>query len=364
MDCCSTPTSLRNGAVNGGSFILSAWSASDALRLMFKVKSVFVLAGAAAVLAGCAQKPEVTRGRSREYFSSSTYGPASERVVQDGEPVPHGGGQYLVGRPYTIAGRRYVPNEQPRQTQTGNASYYGAAFHGRRTANGEVYDMSSISAAHPTMPLPSYARVTNMTNGRSIVVRVNDRGPFHSNRVMDVSQRVAEALDFRRMGTAQVKIDYLGRAGLEGSDDAKLMASLRTDGRPATLDGSPGFGIGTMFASRDPEPVPVAVPTPKPSQRLALLSDEDAADVPPVVAVRQALPPANAPLPPVRPFDLGTVPGADVQIGVSRPVAASSATMATLIERQAPAQTPPARPVNLLPPPRPAFVDSGLPPRR
>ena len=331
---------------------------------MFKVKSVFVLAGAAAVLAGCAQKPETTRGRSREYFSSSTYGPASERVVQDGEPVPHGGGQYLVGRPYTIAGRRYVPNEQPRQTQTGNASYYGAAFHGRRTANGEVYDMSSISAAHPTMPLPSYARVTNMTNGRSIVVRVNDRGPFHSNRVMDVSQRVAEALDFRRMGTAQVKIDYLGRAGLEGSDDAKLMASLRTDGRPATLDGSPGFGIGTMFASRDPEPVPVAVPTPKPSQRLALLSDEDAADVPPVVAVRQALPPANAPLPPVRPFDLGTVPGADVQIGVSRPVAASSATLATLIERQAPAQTPPARPVNLLPPPRPAFVDSGLPPRR
>jgi rare lipoprotein A len=182
--------------------------ASDALRLMPQLKTIFVLACAAVALAGCAQQPSNSaRGRSKEYFSSSIYGAASPRVVADGEAVPRGGGRYLVGRPYTIAGRRYVPSEQPRATQIGMASYYGAAFHGRRTANGEVYDMSSISAAHPTMPLPSYARVTNVTNGRSIIVRVNDRGPFHSNRVMDVSQRVAQALDFRRMGTAQVKID-------------------------------------------------------------------------------------------------------------------------------------------------------------
>ena len=90
------------------------------------------------------------------------------------------------------------------------ASWYGAAFHGRRTANGEIYDMASLSAAHPTMPLPSYARVTNLGNGYSVVVRVNDRGPYHAGRVTDVSSRVADILDMKAMGTARVKIDYVG----------------------------------------------------------------------------------------------------------------------------------------------------------
>ena len=80
------------------------------------------------------------------------------------------------------------------------ASWYGAAFHGRRTANGEVYDMASLTAAHPTMPLPSYARVTNLGNGYSIIVRVNDRGPYHAGRVMDVSSRVADVLDMKAHG--------------------------------------------------------------------------------------------------------------------------------------------------------------------
>ena len=106
-------------------------------------------------------------------------GHASRKVVADGERVPRGGGQYLVGRPYTVAGRRYYPAENPSYTAVGMASWYGAAFHGRRTANGEVYDMASLSAAHPTMPLPSYARVTNLGNGYSVIVRVNDRGPYH-----------------------------------------------------------------------------------------------------------------------------------------------------------------------------------------
>ena len=99
------------------------------------------------------------------------------------------------------------------------ASWYGAAFHGRRTANGEVYDMASLSAAHPTMPLPSYARVTNLGNGYSVIVRVNDRGPYHAGRVMDVSSRVADVLDMKAMGTARVKVDYVGAAPMEGSDD-------------------------------------------------------------------------------------------------------------------------------------------------
>lgn len=160
---------------------------------------------------------------------------ASPRVVADGEEVPKGGGNYMVGKPYTIAGRTYYPSERPFSAE-GTASWYGADFHGRRTANGEIFDRQSISAAHPTMPLPSYARVTNIRNSRSIVVRVNDRGPYHGGRVMDVSQRVAEALDFHSAGTARVKVEWIGRANLDGDDDNKLMATLRDDGVPAALD--------------------------------------------------------------------------------------------------------------------------------
>jgi rare lipoprotein A len=157
----------------------------------------------AAALAGCSQAPNGKR--SKEFFPTSIYGATSPKVVEDGAPVPRGGGRYLVGKPYTIAGRVYTPKEvAPNASQTGKASWYGAAFHGRRTSNGEVYDMRSVSAAHPTWPLPSYVRVTNTGNGRSMIVRLNDRGPFHSSRIMDVSSRVAEALDFKRMGTASI----------------------------------------------------------------------------------------------------------------------------------------------------------------
>ena len=162
---------------------------------------------------------------------------ASPRVIADGDEVPKGGGNYMVGKPYTIAGRTYYPSEKP-FSATGVASWYGSDFHGRRTANGEIFDRKSISAAHPTMPLPSYARVTNLRNDRSIVVRVNDRGPYHGGRVMDVSQRVAEALDFHSAGTAHVKVEWIGRANIEGDDDTRLLATLRDDGNPATLDGA------------------------------------------------------------------------------------------------------------------------------
>lgn len=160
----------------------------------------------------------------------------SPRVIADGEEVPKGGGSYMVGKPYKIAGQTYYPSEKP-YSAVGTASWYGSDFHGRRTANGEIFDRESISAAHPTMPLPSYARVTNLKNSRSIIVRVNDRGPYHGGRVMDVSQRVAEALDFQSAGTARVKVDWIGRANLAGDDDRKLLATLRDDGQPATIEG-------------------------------------------------------------------------------------------------------------------------------
>src|SRR6516225_4954166 len=179
----------------------------------------------ALALAGCATPTAQQHyAHGREYFSQAKYGHASPKVVADGQPVPRGGGQYLVGHPYRIAGRTYYPTENGSFTAVGMASWYGAAFHGRRTANGEVYDMASITAAHPTMPLPSYARVTNLDNGYSVIVRVNDRGPYHAGRVMDVSSRTADVLGFKGMGTAKIKVEYVGRAPMEGSDDNILLA--------------------------------------------------------------------------------------------------------------------------------------------
>ncbi len=204
------------------------------------------LFGTALLVANCAG-PTALKGNGSE----SKYGvKASPRVVAEGEPVPKGGGRNMVGKPYVVAGRTYVPSTTG-YTREGWASWYGTAFHGRLTANGEVFDRESVAAAHPTMPLPSYVRVTNTVNKRSMIVRVNDRGPYEQNRILDVSERVAEALDFRRRGTARVKIEYVGRASLRGSDDQKLLATLTTDGRPAPYGAS-----RTMLADLREEPAP------------------------------------------------------------------------------------------------------------
>jgi rare lipoprotein A len=220
--------------------------------------------------------------------------------------VPRGGGSYLVGKPYVIAGKTYYPSERT-YAAVGLASYYGRAFHGRRTANGEVFDRESISAAHPTMPLPSYARVTNLRNRSSIIVRVNDRGPYHPGRIMDVSQRVAEALDFKQSGTAKVKVEYIGRAGLAGSDDHKLLATLREDGRPANF---------TAVAVADRRTGTRTADLPQ-NAGMPETREEQVAEItaPPPPPLRQDnMTASNAPLPPPRPFDLGTIPGAGVPI--------------------------------------------------
>jgi rare lipoprotein A len=158
----------------------------------------------------------------------------SPRVIAEGQPIPKGGGTYRVGKPYTVGGRSYVPEENINYRAEGMASWYGDDFHGRLTANGEIFDMNSISAAHPTLPMPSYVRVTNLANHRSIVVRVNDRGPYHGDRVIDVSVKTAKLLGFYGDGLVRVRVEYVGRAPLEGSDDRKLIATLR-NGAPAQL---------------------------------------------------------------------------------------------------------------------------------
>jgi len=194
-------------------------------RLSLLARLVAVAAGSLA-LANCSGGP----GRLDPKYGVS----ASARVVEPGAPVPKGGGVYRVGKPYQVAGRTYVPEEDPGYKAEGYASWYGDDFHGRYTANGEVFDMNSISAAHPTMPLPSYARVTNLRNHKSIIVRVNDRGPYVGNRVIDLSVKTAKLLEFYGQGVAKVKVEYVGRAPLAGSDDRKLMATLRDGNSPAS----------------------------------------------------------------------------------------------------------------------------------
>lgn len=178
----------------------------------------------------------------------------SARLIEDGEPVPKGGGVYRVGSPYLVAGRLYVPEDNPHYRAEGMASWYGSDFHGRATANGEIFDAESISAAHPTLPLPSYVRVTNLNNGHSLIVRVNDRGPYAANRIIDVSRRAARLLGFTVRGTAWVRVEYVGRAPLEGSDDRLLEATLRENG-PAPRPGDTRFAATSIvpdFPSQPP----------------------------------------------------------------------------------------------------------------
>jgi rare lipoprotein A len=190
---------------------------------------------------------------------------ASPRIVQPGEPVPKGGGTYRVGKPYVVGGRSYSPEENASYRAEGIASWYGEDFHGRQTANGEVYDMQSISAAHPTLPIPSYARVTNLANQRSIIVRINDRGPYHADRLIDVSARTAQLLGFSETGTARVRVEYAGRASLAGSDDTRLEATLRR-GTPAPGPGEIRLAASQAFIAQS-EAATIRGPVPTPSGR-------------------------------------------------------------------------------------------------
>jgi peptidoglycan lytic transglycosylase len=126
-------------------------------------------------------------------------------------PNPH----FKIGQPYKINGQWYYPQFVTEYEAVGVASWYGASYHGRLTANGEVYDMHALTAAHPTLQLPSVVEVVNLENGRSLVLRVNDRGPFVNNRLIDLSYAAARALGFERQGLAQVQVRYLGLARLD-----------------------------------------------------------------------------------------------------------------------------------------------------
>lgn len=202
---------------------------------------------------GTTNAPRPTKKQSKEYFAESVYGVKASPRVATGKNIPKGGGRYVVGKPYVVKGKRYVPKEDYSYNKVGMASWYGSAFHGRLTANGEVYDVSGLSAAHPTFPLPSYARVTNVENGSSIIVRVNDRGPYHANRIIDLSSKTADMLDLKHSGTGKVRVQYVGKARMDGHDMPYLMASYKPKGsRGPNVDPGGQIATGVMVASNQP----------------------------------------------------------------------------------------------------------------
>lgn len=199
---------------------------------------------------GTSQQVATKRQHGKEYFSEKEYGvKASPRVAFNG-PIPKGGGRFMVGNPYQVKGQWYYPKEDYAYNKVGIASWYGSAFHGRLTANGEVYDQQALTAAHPTFPLPSYARVTNVETGSSIIVRVNDRGPYHPGRIIDLSNKTAQMLDLQHSGTGDVRVQYVGRARMDGHDDPYLMASYIPKGsRLPSINPGGQIATGVMVAS-------------------------------------------------------------------------------------------------------------------
>ncbi len=156
------------------------------------------------VLTGCSSKRSGFSGKGSPVYSRPG-------------PIPKGGGRYKIGNPYQIAGRWYTPRENAGYDRTGTASWYGPKFHRRKTANGEWFDMNTMTAAHPTLPLPVFAKVTNLENGRVVTVRINDRGPYAHDREIDLSRLAARKLGFIRKGTARVRVQYLSKAPLQAS---------------------------------------------------------------------------------------------------------------------------------------------------
>lgn len=197
------------------------------------------------------------------------------KQVRGGDSIATGDGRYKVGSPYQIKGTWYYPAEDYEYSETGIASWYGPGFHGKDTANGEEYDQNDLTAAHRTLPMPSAVRVTNLENGRSIVLRINDRGPFARGRIIDVSRRGAQLLGFEKNGVAKVKVDILP------SESRQL--------KVAAINGS----SQQIQVAASPRESVVSTPLPSTTQSRAPVSRAPVASAP----VRaEALPPTRQPI--------------------------------------------------------------------
>ena len=185
--------------------------------------SVLVIGSLA--LASCSGSPDKKVASASLERSQPIYSQSSERSFsffgkkpkkKYASVIPLGGGVRKVGNPYKILGRWYTPKHQPNYNKVGVASWYGPGFHGKKTANGEIFDMNNLTAAHPTLPIPSYARVTNLANNRSLVLRINDRGPYAHDRILDLSKKSAKLLGVANKGIMRVRVQYIGPAPLSG----------------------------------------------------------------------------------------------------------------------------------------------------
>ncbi len=216
-----------------------------------------------ALLAGCGSAPRGRDGPGANPPSNLASVPDAEPRI---EPIRNGG----PNKPYEVLGRNYVPMTADRPfRERGLASWYGRKFHGKRTASGEVYDMYAMSAAHPTLPLPSYARIRNPANGREVIVRVNDRGPFHAGRIVDLSYTAALRLDLLR-GVAPVELERLTfeeiRSGAWRRDDSAvaLARPLPAPSPPPVVPPPPPLETPPVL------PVPAALPPDDPAPAEAL----------------------------------------------------------------------------------------------
>src|SRR5215471_13123687 len=177
-------------------------------------------------------------------------------------------GSYKIGAPYKIDGVWYTPQEEFNHVETGVASWYGPGFHGKSTANGERYDQGERTAAHRTLQMPAIVRVTNLENGRSTVVRINDRGPFARSRIIDLSRQAADELDIVHMGTARVRIDQLPaesqavkEVAMSGGGPSEQMTAVAqvSSGRRSSQPAAPPV---QAVAYAPPPPPPQPTPTP------------------------------------------------------------------------------------------------------
>jgi rare lipoprotein A len=196
----------------------------------FALPAVALLAAAFA-LAGCQQRA------------------APKPVTQAKPALPTGKGIYKVGTPYQIDGVWYYPAEDFKYEETGIASWYGEQFHAKETANGEVFDLNALTAAHRTLPLPCVVEVTNLENGRLLQLRVNDRGPFARGRILDVSRRAAQLLGFEPNGTAKVKVRILVNESIQVASLAR-----RNGGEPSGLEQAKAAPRDQVVADALPPP--------------------------------------------------------------------------------------------------------------
>ena len=177
--------------------------------------------------------------------------------------APH----YKIGQPYKVNGHWYTPAANPNYDETGVASWYGRDFHGQHTANGEVFNMNGMTAAHKTLPLPSLVRVENLDNGRSVVVRVNDRGPFVGGRIIDLSREAARRLGYEEKGTARVRVRYLGPAPLPGAPPMPAM-QVAAHSNPVPARPQPAIELAAIDTCVRSDAAP-AIATPATSPTLA-----------------------------------------------------------------------------------------------